>query len=164
MGKHVNKPPRQPDDGKVGYRKPPREHRFPKGKSGNPKGRPPGSRGIKTDLKAVISTVRTVERNGKQITGTTQYLTLEALGLRGSLGDLKAALPLIQLIIEVFGLEDRDVDANRLSPSDQALLERLLSRHLEDDQAEPKAKSRRRSRGSRKSNEDRGNTPSVDQS
>jgi len=54
----VNQPPDDQDDGKrpagsydVGYRKPPAEHRFKKGQSGNPLGRPRKKRvsGRRTD-------------------------------------------------------------------------------------------------------------------
>ena len=38
----------------VGYRKPPTHSRFKKGKSGNPKGRPKGSRNFSTDVKATL--------------------------------------------------------------------------------------------------------------
>lgn len=34
----------------VGYGKPPKHSRWKKGQSGNPRGRPKGTRGLKTDL------------------------------------------------------------------------------------------------------------------
>ena len=129
MGKHTRKPPKDPyDSDKVGYRNPPKAHQFEKGKSGNPKGRPPGAKGLKTDLKAVLSTIRTISINGQEITGSTQWLMLEALGLRGSFGDLRAIAQLLPLIVQVLGIEDRDIDANRMSPGDEALLDRMLKR------------------------------------
>ena len=129
MGKHTRKPPKDPyDPDKVGYRNPPKAHQFEKGKSGNTKGRPPGAKGIKTDLKAVLGTIRTISINGQDITGRTQWLMLEALALRGSYGDLRAIAQLLPLIIQVLGIEDRDVDANRMSPADEALLDRMLKR------------------------------------
>ena len=129
MGRHTKKPPNEPfDPDKVGYRNPPKEHQFPKGKSGNPKGRPPGSKGLKNDLKQVLGTIRTIVINGKEITGRSQWLMLEALALRGSHGDLRAIAQLLPLILQVLGIEDRDVDANRLSDADAELLERMLSR------------------------------------
>ena len=91
MGKHTRKPAKDPyDPDKVGYRNPPKAHQFPKGKSGNTKGRPPGAKGIRTDLKAVLGAIRTVSLNGQDITGRTQWLMLEALAMRGSYGDLRA--------------------------------------------------------------------------
>ena len=41
-------------DHDAGYGKPPRHSRFKKGQSGNPKGRPRGSRNFSTDLKATL--------------------------------------------------------------------------------------------------------------
>ena len=41
-------------DHDAGYGKPPRHSRFKKGQSGNPKGRPRGSRNFSTDVKATL--------------------------------------------------------------------------------------------------------------
>ena len=160
MGKHTRKPPKDPyDPDKIGYRNPPKAHQFPKGKSGNTKGRPPGAKGIKTDLKAVLATIRTIPINGQDITGRTQWLMLEALALRGSYGDLRASAQLLPLILQVLGVEDRDVDANRMSPADEALLDRMLKRWTQQSgsppgavkpasKEKPKAGSKRRGSGS----------------
>ena len=129
MARHTRKPPKGPyDPKKVGYRNPPKKHQFPKGKSGNPKGRPPGSKGLRTDLKQVLGTIRTIVINGKEITGRSQWLMLEALAMRGSHGDLKAIAQLLPLILQVLGIEDQDVDTNRLSASDDAMLDRMMER------------------------------------
>ena len=160
MGKHTRKPPKDPyDPDKVGYRNPPKAHQFEKGKSGNTKGRPPGAKGIKTDLKSVLSTIRTISINGQDITGRTQWLMLEALGMRGSYGDLRAIAQLLPLILQVLGVEDRDVDANRMSPADEALLDRMLKRWTQQSgsaqgaakpasRRKPKAASKRSDSGS----------------
>jgi hypothetical protein len=146
VGKHINKPPKGPDDGKTGYRKPPKQHQWAKGKSGNPAGRPPGSKGIKTDLKKVLATIQTVSRNGDKVTGTVQYLMLEAMALRGSIGDVKAFAALIPVIIQALGFEDRDINENRLSPGDEALLSRVLER-MAAGSAQSKPSPRRRTNG-----------------
>ena len=143
MGKHINKPPLGPDDGKIGYRKPPPEHKFPEGASGNPRGRPTGAKGLKTDLKSVLAKVRTITINGQKLTGRSQWLMLETLAIRGSHGDLRAIAQLLPLIAQVLGNEDRDTDANRLSPNDEALLERVMSRREAERKTErpsPRAK------------------------
>lgn len=119
-----------PDDGggyRVGYGKPPKEHQFPPGRSGNPKGRQKGSRGLKTDLQAELDGTIAITINGQRVHGTRQRLFVKALATRAAFGDLKAASILAPLILQVLGIEDRGGDRQTLSASDQAILDDLLS-------------------------------------
>ena len=117
-----------PDDGyAVGYGKPPREHRFKPGQSGNSKGRRKGSRGLKTDLQAELDGTIAITINGQRVHGTRQRLFVKALATRAAFGDLKAASILAPLILQVLGIEDRGADRQTLSVSDQAILDDLLS-------------------------------------
>lgn len=115
------------DDGKVGYRMPPRHSQFRPGQSGNPRGRPRGARGVKTDLCAELSSVWTTSINGRAIKGTKQRLMFRTLTARAATGDVKAAAILLPLILQVLGIEDRGGERQRLSPQDEALLEAILS-------------------------------------
>jgi hypothetical protein len=49
----------------VGYRRPPKATRFTAGKSGNPKGRPKGSRSVGAVLQDIIQQKIAVTENGK---------------------------------------------------------------------------------------------------
>ena len=48
-------PPDRERDYEVGYGKPPRHTRFTKGQSGNPRGRPPGAKNLKTLLSEALN-------------------------------------------------------------------------------------------------------------
>jgi hypothetical protein len=61
----------------VGYRKPPKEHRFEAGKSGNPRGRPKGAGGFKSDLEAALNAKVSLSENGK-----TTKITVVAAALK----------------------------------------------------------------------------------
>ena len=126
----------EPEDGsddEVGYCKPPRHSRWPKGVSGNPSGRKKGSRGLKTDLNAELETKRTISLRGKEVKGTSQQLMLCSLAERAAVGDVRAARLLIDLTLQIFGAGDRSGDIKRLSAMDQALLELFLADASEDD-------------------------------
>jgi hypothetical protein len=118
----------QPEDEyKVGYRKPPKHTQFPKGQSGNPRGRKKGSRGLKTDLNAELNRVLEVKMGSYRFKGTSQQLMLRGLALLAANGNLKASAQLVPLILTVFGTEDRGVDKKALSAHDQAILDNFLA-------------------------------------
>jgi hypothetical protein len=83
--------PRAPATYSVGYSKPPREHRFKPGQSGNPKGRPKGTKNTATVLREILD--RKVEM---RIGGILRKVSLrEAMLMRFAeaalKGDTKAA-------------------------------------------------------------------------
>src|SRR5271168_4282171 len=57
-------PPDQKRDYAVGYGKPPRRTRFPKGQSGNPRGRSPAAKNLKTLLSNALNEFVIVTENG----------------------------------------------------------------------------------------------------
>ena len=81
----------------VGYRKPPTHSRFKKGKSGNPKGRPKGSRNFSTDVKATLEESIRVTSHGKAKTVSTQLAALLRLREKALSGDARALDGLLAL-------------------------------------------------------------------
>lgn len=123
------------DDGNDGgYGKPPKKYQFQKGQSGNPKGRKKGTRGLKTDLHKAISTKQTIKINGKTYTGTTQELAMLGLAMRAAAGDLKAQKQLTDLIMAIFGPDDRGGEQAKLSKLDQELLDEFLAAQDEEEE------------------------------
>ena len=114
------------DDYEVGYGKPPRHSQWEKGQSGNPRGRRKGARGIKTDLHAELISTMTISINGKPVTATKQQLMIKTLTARAAAGEVRATSKLIDLVLQVFGPEDRGTGPARLSPQDQALFDQLM--------------------------------------
>jgi Family of unknown function (DUF5681) len=83
----------------VGYGKPPQSGQFTKGKSGNPKGRPKGSRNLATIV--LRESRQPVRLSGPQGTRTVTKLqaTVMQLGNKAAQGELRATrefLPLVQ--------------------------------------------------------------------
>lgn len=58
------------DDYNVGYKNPPKDTQFKKGMSGNPKGRPKGTKNIRTVLNDTLNEKIQITQNGKTSTAT----------------------------------------------------------------------------------------------
>src|SRR5258705_13596849 len=77
------RPPMPPDkkgDYAVGYGKPPRHTRFTRGQSGNPRGRAPGAKNMKTLLSEALNECVIVTENGGRRQGTTPEAHTKQLG------------------------------------------------------------------------------------
>ncbi|MGO4386812.1 DUF5681 domain-containing protein [Microvirga sp. 2YAF29] len=113
-------------DERVGYGRPPRATRFRPGQSGNPRGRPKGSRNTGTIVKDVLA--RKVSLNGAG--GRRQVAVREAIVLRmaEAAGDLKAAAA-------VLALDERHAPPSEATGpvtsdrDDEALIANFLARH-----------------------------------
>lgn len=81
----------------VGYGKPPRNGQFPKGTSGNPKGRPKGAVNFRTAIMRAARRPMVVTENGRRRKLSKQEVAAEQLMNKAASGDLRATFGLIML-------------------------------------------------------------------
>ena len=114
---------------RVGYRKPPKNTQFRKGRSGNPKGRPKGALNISTVLERTLREVVVINENGRRKQVTKMEAAVKQLVNQAASGDLAA---LRQLTALAASAEQRSVDAEAETPSlneaDQKVMAQLLKR------------------------------------
>jgi hypothetical protein len=94
---------------KVGYGRPPESSRFAKGQSGNPKGRPKGSKNLSTLLDDALNESVVVSEHGKRKRITKRVAVLKHLVNKAASGNHRA----IQLLLsEMRWVEGREQDSN----------------------------------------------------
>ena len=117
----------------VGYGKPPRKTQFRKGCSGNPKGRPRGTKNVATVLARTLRERVVINENGKRKTITKIEAAVKQLVNQAATGDLAA---LRQLMILVNSAEQRGSDAPQEHPAmdeaDQKVMKAILERFEKD--------------------------------
>lgn len=111
----------------VGYGKPPRASQFSKGTSGNPKGRPKGSRNLKTDLLEELGSRVIVKEGGKRRSLTKQQALLKRLVERGFGGDHKAIALLFGLKAQYERADGATPEQTPSAEEDQRILARFLA-------------------------------------
>jgi hypothetical protein len=118
---------------KVGYGKPPRGMQFKRGKSGNPKGRPRGSRNLAIDLAAELGEPITVREDGRHRRVSKQRALIKSLMAKSLQGDVRAAAALLSLYARVIteSPEDQPIESNELQ-----ILRRFAPRLLKSLQQE----------------------------
>ena len=100
----------------VGYGKPPRHSGFQKGRSGNPKGRPKGSKNFATLLTEALDEKVQVTEDGKRRRIAKRELVIKQLVNKSAAADLRAIKQLTDI---VQGIEGR-TGAAHAPPSPQA--------------------------------------------
>ncbi|SPJ25041.1 DUF5681 domain-containing protein [Palleronia abyssalis] len=82
----------------VGFGKPPKATRFRKGRSGNPRGRPRGARGVKVLLDEALSRKITVTEGGRTARVSKSEALLVSLINKAIKGDIRAAAQVLRLM------------------------------------------------------------------
>ncbi len=117
-----------PVDYEVGYKNPPKQTRFKKGQSGNPNGRPKGTKDLKAELMEELQELILVSEGGSRRTVSKQRAMLKSLTAKAVQGDARAATILVNLVLRLIR-QDEDTDgADDLSEEDLAILEHYETR------------------------------------
>ena len=87
-------------DNEVGYGKPPKEHRFPKGRSGNVSGRPKSKKSGLTDISGLLNEPVKVKAGGKVREMGPFEAGLRKLAKRAVDKDLRAILKFVKICEE----------------------------------------------------------------
>ncbi len=85
----------------IGYRKPPRQSQFRRGESGNPRGRPKGTKNLKTDLMEELSEMISVREGDRSQNVSKQRAVLKTLTARALQGDARSAALLISMMMRL---------------------------------------------------------------
>ncbi len=94
----------------IGYRRPPASGQFKKGSSGNPKGRPKGSRNFLTLLDKELAQKIVVTENGKKKTVTRLQAMVKRMVAGAMQGDQKQLLTLVEILRKTGSFEPADVE------------------------------------------------------
>ena len=121
----------QNDGYEVGYGKPPRHTRFTKGQSGNPKGRPKGTKNLSTMLEAAGRTMVNVNLNGQTVRMSKFEASMHQLVNKAAAGDLKAIRELCYWSKALAEREQESCPAAILDENDKPVMESIMKRMLQ---------------------------------
>ena len=93
-------PHKDGDDYEVGYGRPPKQTRFAKGQSGNPRGRPKAQKEGAADISALLDEPITVKTAGQTQTMSPFEASIRKLAKKAVDGDITAAIKFIRLCEE----------------------------------------------------------------
>jgi hypothetical protein len=122
-------PPETQRDYAVGYGKPPRHSRFKRGQSGNPRGRAPGAKNLKTLLSEALNEYVIVTENGGRRKVTKREAIIKQLVNQSAIADWRAIKILLDLLREIEGQsEPAPPETSAFSAADEKVLEQLRAR------------------------------------
>jgi hypothetical protein len=121
-------PPESPRDYQVGYGKPPRHTRFKRGQSGNPRGRPRGSKNLPTLLTEALNKRVIVAENEGRRKVTKREAIITQLVNRSAKADLRAIKILLDIIQDIERRTEPTSPETSFGLADQKVIEQLKAR------------------------------------
>jgi hypothetical protein len=117
------------NEGEVGFGKPPVHSRFRKGCSGNSKGRPKGTKNLRTDLTEVLQERITVTEGDRKVRMSKQRAVFKTLVAKTLKGDSRSATTLLNTMFRALGFADTADDVEEpLSANEQELMAGIEAR------------------------------------
>jgi hypothetical protein len=129
------------NDYEVGYGKPPKHTQFKLGKSGNPQGRPKGTKNLKTDLAEELCEKIVVHEGGSSRQISKQRAVVKSLVTRTLKGDARAANTLLSMMMRLLdtGEGAQPEESEGLHADELEILEAFKKRLIQSDEKEPAA-------------------------
>ena len=116
-------------DYEVGYGKPPRHTRFELGRSGNPQGRPGGSKNLLTLLNEALKEPVIVVENGRRRKITKRQAIITQLVNQSAKADWRATKILLDILQAIESRsEPAPAETSSFSEADEKVLEQLRAR------------------------------------
>jgi Family of unknown function (DUF5681) len=121
-------PPDDERDYEVGYGKPPRHTRFKKGQSGNPRGRPPGSKNLSTLLCEALNEPVVVTENGGRRKISMRRAIAKQVVNQAAKGNWRAVKILFDMLHEIEGRTEPETAQSSFGSADEKVIEQLNTR------------------------------------
>ena len=133
----------------VGWGKPPLGTRFRKGQSGNPKGRPRGTKNLKTDLMEELQETIVVREGDRTIRMSRQRAMIKTVMNKSLKGDARAFITLIRMITRFTEPDGGSTEVDEaLSADERELWQGLLDEVRSEQTCAPKRSAKHNDEGS----------------
>jgi Family of unknown function (DUF5681) len=106
--------------GPVGFKHPPKHRQFQPGQSGNPNGRPKGTRNFKTDLREELNETISFHEDGRELSLSKQRALIKRLVASAIKGNVRAIATVMSFCSRAFGDYGDD---EQLAPEDRDIVQ-----------------------------------------
>jgi Family of unknown function (DUF5681) len=113
------------DSAPVGYKQPPTHLQFQPGQSGNPNGRPKGTRNFKSDLRDELSETISFREGNREVSISKQRALIKRLVASAIEGDARSIATLMSFCARAFG---EDNDEQQQAPEDREIVQAFKRR------------------------------------
>ena len=114
------------NDYEVGYGRPPKDTQFKRGQSGNPAGRPKGTRNFKTDLVEELQEPVRITEGGKTEEVSKQRALVKRTFEKGMNGDMRAVAMIAQWVMQYLGISEGTPESEDLKQNDKVIIDGFL--------------------------------------